>query len=92
MRYFEYLEELIGDGVVLTPDVNMAALKRFATMPLGDDVVKMLEEEGNNDVRDGEEVKAVEADGSNGNLDGDLLAENVEVEGANGAENENTVL
>jgi len=68
VRYFEYLEELIGDGVVLTPDVNMAALKRFATIPLGDDVVKMLEEESSNEVRNGEELKPSNADGSNGHL------------------------
>lgn len=43
MRYFEYLEELIGDGVVLTAEVNRAALMRFATVPLDDDEVTKLE-------------------------------------------------
>lgn len=34
VRYFEHLEQLIGKGVVLTPEVNRAALMRFATVPL----------------------------------------------------------
>lgn len=44
MRYFEYLEELIGDGEVLTKEVNMEALKRFATVPLTDEMVKQFED------------------------------------------------
>jgi hypothetical protein len=44
VRYFEYLQEMIGDGATLTPEVNMAALKRFATVPLTDEMVKQFEE------------------------------------------------
>lgn len=44
VRYFEYLEEMIGEGTTLTPEVNMAAMKRFATVPLTDDMVKQFEE------------------------------------------------
>ena len=43
VRYFEYLEEMIGQGTTLTPEVNMAALKRFATVPLTDDMIKQFE-------------------------------------------------
>jgi hypothetical protein len=41
VRYFEHLEELIGNGTVLTPEVNIAALKRFATVPLSEADIKM---------------------------------------------------
>ncbi|WPH01315.1 Hypothetical protein R9X50_00415400 [Acrodontium crateriforme] len=44
VRYFEYLEEMIGDGKTLTREVNMEALKRFATVPLTDAMVKQFEE------------------------------------------------
>ncbi|KAH8909380.1 RmlC-like cupin [Coniochaeta sp. PMI_546] len=43
VRYFEHLENLIGEGKVLTPEVNIDALKRFATIPLSADDVKRLE-------------------------------------------------
>lgn len=44
VRYFEVLEEMIGDGAMVTRDLNMAALKRFATVPLTDEMVKQFEE------------------------------------------------
>ena len=44
VRYFEVLEEMIGEGTKLTPEVNVAALKRFATVPLTDDMIKQFEE------------------------------------------------
>ncbi|KAM3067373.1 hypothetical protein ACMFMG_005271 [Clarireedia jacksonii] len=44
VRYFEVLEEMIGEGTTLTKEVNMAALRRFATVPLTDDMVKQFEE------------------------------------------------
>ncbi|KAL8725033.1 MAG: hypothetical protein Q9166_007608 [cf. Caloplaca sp. 2 TL-2023] len=44
VRYFDYLEEMIGEGTTLTPEVNMAALKRFATVPLTDGMIKQFEE------------------------------------------------
>ncbi|CAM1511663.1 Fc.00g091760.m01.CDS01 [Cosmosporella sp. VM-42] len=44
IRYFEYLEELVGSGTELTPEINKAALRRFATIPLTDDDVKRFEE------------------------------------------------
>ena len=34
VRYFEYLEEMIGQGLELTEEVNRAAMARFATIPL----------------------------------------------------------
>lgn len=43
IRYFEYLEELIGNGTELTPEINQEALLRFATIPLKDQEVKRLE-------------------------------------------------
>jgi hypothetical protein len=49
VRYFEYLEELIGEGKVLTEEVNRAALRRFATVPLTEEDLRVLgelEEEG----------------------------------------------
>ncbi|OAQ69667.1 AraC-like regulator [Pochonia chlamydosporia 170] len=46
VRYFEHLENLIGDGKVLTPEINAEALKRFATIPLPPEDVKRLEETG----------------------------------------------
>lgn len=44
IRYFEYLEELVGQGTELTPEVNKAALLRFATVPLDDAEMKRLED------------------------------------------------
>ncbi|UPK96417.1 hypothetical protein LCI18_007352 [Fusarium solani-melongenae] len=44
IRYFEHLEALIGNGEELTPEVNIAALRRFATIPLSEEEVKRLEE------------------------------------------------
>ncbi|KAM0432840.1 hypothetical protein ACHAPT_004542 [Fusarium lateritium] len=44
IRYFEHLEALIGSGKELTPEVNMAALRRFATIPLSEEEVKRLED------------------------------------------------
>ncbi|KHN94884.1 RmlC-like jelly roll fold protein [Metarhizium album ARSEF 1941] len=46
VRYFEHLENLIGEGKVLTPEVNAEALKRFATIPLAPGDVERLEETG----------------------------------------------
>jgi len=43
IRYFEYLEEMIGQGE-LTPEINIAALKRFATVPLTPDTLAQFEE------------------------------------------------
>ncbi|RSL78959.1 hypothetical protein CEP51_007753 [Fusarium floridanum] len=44
IRYFEHLEALIGSGKELTPEANIAALRRFATIPLSEEDVKRLEE------------------------------------------------
>lgn len=44
IRYFEYLEALIGTGTELTPEANRAALIRFATIPLNEEDVKRLED------------------------------------------------
>ncbi|KAM6533829.1 hypothetical protein FALCPG4_006776 [Fusarium falciforme] len=44
IRYFEHLEALIGSGKELTPEANIAALRRFATIPLSEEEVKRLEE------------------------------------------------
>lgn len=49
VRYFEYLEYLIGEGTVLTPEINKAALRRFATVPVSKEEVEMLEMEGTRD-------------------------------------------
>ncbi|GLA98992.1 hypothetical protein AtubIFM57143_007291 [Aspergillus tubingensis] len=46
VRYFEYLEFLIGEGKVLTPEINKAALRRFATVPVSKEEVERLEIEG----------------------------------------------
>ena len=51
VRYFEYLEELIGEGKELTAEVNRAALMRFATIPLSYEEVEQLEEESRGGVR-----------------------------------------
>ena len=51
VRYFEHLEELIGSGKELTPEVNRAALMRFATIPLSDDQVEQLEKESNRGIQ-----------------------------------------
>lgn len=45
IRYFEYLEESIGQGIELTEEVNRAALMRFATVPLTKGEVASLEAE-----------------------------------------------
>lgn len=44
IRYFEHLEALVGSGKELTPEANIAALRRFATIPLSEEDVKRLEE------------------------------------------------
>ncbi|KAI8679546.1 Cupin-2 domain-containing protein [Fusarium keratoplasticum] len=44
IRYFEHLEALIGSGKELTPEANIAALRRFATIPLSEEEVNRLEE------------------------------------------------
>lgn len=49
VRYFSYLEELIGDGAQLTPEVNRAALMRFATVPLGNPDLYLFSEESTKD-------------------------------------------
>lgn len=43
VRYFAHLEELIGEGTVLTPEVNKAALRRFATVPVSEDDIADME-------------------------------------------------
>jgi hypothetical protein len=43
VRYFEHLEELIGEGKVLTPEVNKAALRRFATVPVSQEDIDDIE-------------------------------------------------
>ncbi|KAG7290001.1 hypothetical protein NEMBOFW57_006380 [Staphylotrichum longicolle] len=48
VRYFEHLENLIGDGKVLTSEINAEALKRFATVPLPPADVERLQERGMN--------------------------------------------
>ena len=55
VRYFEVLEQMIGKGNKLTPEVNKAAMLRFATVPLSQEVVDMLEEEGKVGVRQAQE-------------------------------------
>lgn len=60
VRYFEYLEELIGEGKELTEEVNRAALLRFATVPLGrEDLMMLGEGEGEEKVeeKDGEKER-----------------------------------
>lgn len=43
VRYFRHLEELIGGGTVLTPEVNKAALRRFATVPISREDIDDME-------------------------------------------------
>lgn len=66
VRYFEVLEELIGDGEVLTRDVNMEALRRFATVPLTDAMVKQFE----GVFGDG---KTAETNGKKGEFENDVI-------------------
>ncbi len=59
VRYFEHLEEMIDKGVELTPEVNRAAMMRFATVPLSQDQVVQLEEESKGvgqDAKNGEPI------------------------------------
>lgn len=46
IRYFELLENMIGEGKVLTPEINAEALKRFATIPVPAEDVERLESQG----------------------------------------------
>lgn len=46
IRYFELLENMIGEGKVLTPEINAEALKRFATIPVPKEDVERLESQG----------------------------------------------
>ncbi|KAL9125244.1 MAG: hypothetical protein Q9217_005520, partial [Psora testacea] len=43
VRYFAYLEELVGEGKELTPEINRAAMLKYATVPLDDEEVADLE-------------------------------------------------
>lgn len=43
VRYFEHLEALIGEGTVLTPEINKEALRRFATVPLIQEDIRDME-------------------------------------------------
>lgn len=62
VRYFEHLENLIGEGKVLTPEINAEALRRFATIPLSPADVERLQERGMN----GEKLKKESRNGANG--------------------------
>lgn len=42
-RYFEHLENMVGEGKTLTKEINMEAMKRFGTIPLSPDEVKRVE-------------------------------------------------
>ncbi|POS69536.1 hypothetical protein DHEL01_v212069, partial [Diaporthe helianthi] len=46
IRYFELLENMIGEGKVLTPEINAEALKRFATIPIPLEDVERLQSQG----------------------------------------------
>lgn len=53
IRYFEYLEGLIGEGKQLTQEANRAALLRFASVPLTpEDVAKFEPKKVNGDSRE----------------------------------------
>ena len=65
VRYFEYLEELIGEGKELAPEVNRAALMRFATVPLGHEQVEQLEEESRGGLREAKSEESTDG-GANG--------------------------
>ncbi|KAI9035936.1 Dehydroquinate synthase-like protein [Aspergillus affinis] len=54
VRYFECLEELIGEGVRLTEAVNREALRRFATVTLGREDVENIERIEGMEKREGE--------------------------------------
>ena len=57
IRYFEFLENLIGEGKVLTPEVNQAALLRFASVPLTKEDVALFETGKQNGVHGVEKKK-----------------------------------
>ena len=59
VRYFQYLEELVGEGTELTPEVNAKAMLKYGTVPLLEPDVKLLEKEA-------EQRKPETANGSNG--------------------------
>lgn len=59
-RYFGLLEAMIGQGKQLTPEINKEAMRRFATVPLEEEDLKVLERE----LR--VEGKGKEANGVNG--------------------------
>lgn len=56
MRYFEHLEQLIGEGTKLTSEANIAALKRFATVPLDEEAILKLIEESKTNGSDNVEI------------------------------------
>ena len=66
-RYFHLLEELIGgEGKQLTPEINKAAMKRFATVPLEEEDLRVLERELAVDDHGEGESEGKEANGVNG--------------------------
>ena len=55
VRYFKHLEDLIGEGTILTPEVNKAALRLFATVPVSqEDVEDMERKDTTDDTTEGE--------------------------------------
>lgn len=61
IRYFEYLENLIGEGKQLTQEANRAALFRFASVPLTpEDVAKFEPKSGTNGEEAGDPVGAAQ--------------------------------
>ncbi|KAK3369277.1 hypothetical protein B0T24DRAFT_532425 [Lasiosphaeria ovina] len=77
IRYFEHLENMIGEGAVLTPEINAQSLRRFATIPLSAEDTARLETNGwasdSNGIKDKKQLSSalqVEADAPVGLLNG----------------------
>ncbi|KAL6716888.1 hypothetical protein ACLMJK_004800 [Lecanora helva] len=66
VRYFEHLEELIGEGIELTPEVNKAALLRFATLPLDHATIEQLEAESRESFQETQNGKLTNGEANGG--------------------------
>jgi hypothetical protein len=75
VQYFALLEKMVGEGKKLTPDVNKAAMMRFATVPLTPEELDEMEEKykekvvENGSAEMGGNIEKVEVNG-NGVSDG----------------------
>lgn len=64
IRYFEHLENMIGEGKVLTPEINAEALKRFSTLPIPAADLERLEARGMDGEKEKKKARSLKENGT----------------------------